>query len=109
MIRVMNPRSESVISALLAGIVLGCAIAAGGCARAAKPEAPPVLPAARIDYTRPMSGRQVTVAGPLAEVEKRANALMLHGWKAVPHNVIISGDSNVWGLMVLEYRPGLAK
>ena len=103
-------RPNPALAALCAGLILGVALATGGCATAQRAEAPPVLPAARVDYAAPRGPRQVTVAGPLFDVEKRANALMLQGWKMVPHGAIMSGDgSTVCGLMVLEYKPTLPK
>lgn len=103
-------RPNPVIATLSLGVILGAALAAGGCAHGDKKEAPPVLPPARVDYTRGAGPRQVTVAGPLHEVEKRANTLMMGGWRAVPHSMGLSGDgSSTYGLMVLEYRPVLAK
>lgn len=103
-------RPNPVIPALSLGVILGAALAAGGCAHGNKKESPPVLPPARVDYAAPKGARQVTVAGPLQEVEKRANTLMLQGWRVVPHTSTITGDGTfVAGLMVLEYRPALAK
>ena len=87
-----------------AGIVVGAALAIGDVHAAERKV--PVLPPAKVDYTRPRTTRQVVLCGDLHDVERRANTLMLEGWRAVPGMRLNDRDS---AMLILEWRPGLLK
>jgi hypothetical protein len=104
----INLRPDMTIATLCAGTILGLALGVSGCAHGDKVNAPPVLPAARIDYTRPTGPQQQLIAGPVHEVERRANALLKQGWRIVPLSAAMTGDgSYICAMLVLEYRSGL--
>lgn len=103
------------IPALLAGIVVGAALGAGGCARAEreKERAAPVLPASRVNYARPAT-RQIFFCGTASQVETRTNSYLREGWRVVPGTVAAAGDQSYQGdnsivAAVLEYKPALPK
>lgn len=103
------PGRENPVTPFCAGIVLGAALVAGGVARAEKK--PPVLPPARVDYTRPTGPRQALLCGEPKNVEQRANTLLAIGWRVNPASIRVTAGpgGDMIATILLDYKPQLSK